>query len=64
MLIVMLSLMSGCQSTIERVDTGCMWVKPISTTAQDRKSMSRKTKEEIAAHNDIFDLKCRKPIDG
>ena len=58
MLIAMLSLMSGCQSTIERIDTACSWVKPITTTAAERKVMTRQTKQEIAAHNELYDLKC------
>jgi hypothetical protein len=33
-------------------------VKPITTTAADRKAMNRQTKEEIAAHNELYDLKC------
>lgn len=58
MLIAMLSLMSGCASTIERVDTACSWVNPITTTAAERKVMTRQTKQEIAAHNELYDLKC------
>lgn len=35
-----------------------MWVKPITTTAAERKVMTRQTKQEIAAHNELYDLKC------
>jgi len=55
---LMLILISGCQNTIVPIDTACSWVKPITTTAADRKAMNRQTKEEIAAHNELYDLKC------
>jgi len=35
-----------------------MLVKPITTTAEERKVMTRHTKEQIAALNDLWDLKC------
>lgn len=56
----MISLMLGCKSTTVYVDSACVWVKPITTTAEERKAMTRQTKEEIAAHNDLWDLKCGK----
>lgn len=40
------------------VDTVCAWVKPITTTAAERNVMTRQTKLEIAAHNEMYDLKC------
>lgn len=40
------------------VDTGCLWVKPITTTAAERKAMTRETKQEIAVHNEMYDKKC------
>lgn len=58
LLILTLILMQGCQSTPERIDTACSWVKPISTTAGERKTMTRQTKEQIAALNDLWDAKC------
>lgn len=58
LLILMTSLISGCKSTTVLVDTACYWVKPITTTAAERKVMTRNTKEQIAAHNDLYDQKC------
>lgn len=60
LLILMMSLSAGCKNTTVYVDSSCMWVKPITTTAEERKVMTRQTKEEIAAHNDLYDLKCMK----
>ena len=58
LLILMLSLMLGCQSTTVPIDTACMWVKPITTSKGDREVMSRPLKEQVAAHNDLWDKKC------
>lgn len=58
LLLLMLSLMLGCSATIVPIDTSCLWVKPISTTENDRKTLSRGTKLEIAAHNDLWDSRC------
>lgn len=55
-----MSLSAGCSVTPVVIDTSCAWVKPITTTAAERKVMTRQTKEEIAAHNDMWDLKCGK----
>ncbi|MBO6278768.1 MAG: hypothetical protein V4749_17970 [Pseudomonadota bacterium] len=40
------------------IDTACMWVKPITTSKGDREVMSRPLKEQVAAHNDLWDKKC------
>lgn len=56
----MMTLSAGCKSTTVLVDTACAWVKPITTTADERKVMNRATKEQIAAHNDLWDSKCAK----
>jgi hypothetical protein len=58
LLILMLSLTQGCQSTTVPIDTACSWVKPITTSVADRKVMSRQLKEQVAAHNDLYDLRC------
>jgi hypothetical protein len=58
LLILTMSLIAGCKSTTVLVDTSCYWVKPITTTAAERKVMSRDTKEQIATHNDLYDQKC------
>jgi hypothetical protein len=50
--------MLGCVNTIVPVDTACSWVKPISTSAADRQGMSRALKEQVAAHNDLWDERC------
>ncbi len=60
LLILTMSLSAGCSVTPVVSDTACMWVKPITTTAAERKVMTRQTKEEIAAHNDLWELKCGK----
>ncbi|AFV50637.1 Rz-like spanin [Pseudomonas phage AF] len=60
LLILTMSLSAGCSVTPVVIDTSCTWVKPITTTAAERKVMTRQTKEEIAAHNDMWDLKCGK----
>lgn len=41
-------------------DSGCLWIKPITTTATERKVMTRETKIQIAEHNEMYDLKCMK----
>lgn len=53
-----MSLIAGCQHTIERIDTSCSWVRPITTTASERKVMTRETKIQILAHNDLYDSRC------
>lgn len=58
-MLLTLILIAGCQSTIERIDTACSWVKPITTTKADREALSRRTKEQILAHNDLYDSRCR-----
>lgn len=60
LLLLTLTLIASCQSSIERVDTSCSWTKPISTTAADRKALSRETKEEIVAHNELWKSHCGK----
>lgn len=54
-------LMLGCKSTTVLVDTACTWVKPITTTVTERKVMTRETKVQIAAHNDLYDSHCAAP---
>lgn len=58
LLIAMMSLIAGCQSTPVPIDTACAWVKPISTNKADRKLIPRDVKEQIAAHNELVDRKC------
>lgn len=58
LLLLMLSSMLGCKSLTDRVDTACSWVRPISTTAEDRRTLSRGTKEQIVALNDMWKSKC------
>ncbi len=60
LLILMTILIVGCKSTTVVIDTACAWTKPITTTAAERKVMTRQTKEEIATHNDMWDYKCGK----
>ena len=58
LLIPMLSLIAACQSTTAPIDTSCAWVKPITTTAQDRACLSHATKVQIAIHNELYDKRC------
>ncbi len=60
LLLMTMSLSAGCKSTTVFIDTSCAWLKPITTTAAERKVMTRQTKEEIATHNEMYDLRCGK----
>lgn len=58
LMLLIASLTAACQSTAAPIDTACMWVKPITTNKTDRALMARQVKEQIAAHNDLYDLHC------
>lgn len=60
-MLLTMPLIASCQNTIERIDTACSWVRPITTTKEDRAALSRKTKEQIAAHNELYDSRCGPP---
>lgn len=58
--LAMLILMSGCRGTVVPIETGCSWIKPITTNKADRASMSRDLKEQVLVHNDLWDSHCMK----
>lgn len=57
-MLLMLILIGGCQNTVVPIDTACSWVKPITTNKADRALMARALKQQIAAHNDLYDMHC------
>jgi hypothetical protein len=58
LLLPMMTLIASCQGTPVLIDTACSWVKPIRTNAEDRKSMARDLKEQLVAHNKLYDSHC------
>lgn len=62
-MLLMLSLMQGCQGTpvqIKYIDTGCYWVNPIRTNAEDRKVIPKAVKQQLVTHNDMYHDRCDK----
>lgn len=58
LILPMMTLISSCSATPVLIDTACSWVKPIRTNAADRKAMARELKEQLVAHNRLYDSHC------